>query len=170
MGANYHELRERFRIESTMGEKRVKSPRYALIIPFIYLAILLLVNGCGGVVMAKERINDQKSILSIIGEAEGELYTGKLALSYALINRGTLKGVFGLRSARVKAHKYSDKTYMEAKRSWEYANTHPEQDITNGATGWGNANDMKLFNETKWFSKCYVTKKIGNHFFYACKG
>lgn len=112
------------------------------------------------------RINKQKAILAIIGEGEGENYAGKLALAYTIINRGTFKGVYGLRSKRVLQHKYSEACYQQAKRAWEYAIAHPSLDWT--ATGWGNETDIVLFNKTKWFSKCHITDHIGRHYFYAC--
>lgn len=106
-------------------------------------------------------------ILAIIGEAEGESYQGKLAVAYAIINRGTLQGVYGLRSPRVTGHKYSQNAYNEALNAYKQALNHPLEDITHGATGWGTWQDIQTLKHLTGF---YVTDHIGNHYFYSVVG
>lgn len=110
------------------------------------------------------QIKDQDAILSIIGEGEAESYAGKVALARTIINRGTLKGVYGLKAPRVVRKLYSAKTYQDAKRAWEYAKT--TKDTSWRATGWGNADDVKKFKQTKWWKNCVIVAQVGRHFFY----
>lgn len=117
------------------------------------------------------QINDTQAIKAIIGEAEGEGYSGKEAVGCAIYGRGNLKGVYGLNSPRVKLHKYSKSTYLEAKKAWFTVKTDYIEvcDKYNFPTGWGNAHDMTVFNKTKWFSGCGVVAKVGSHYFYSCE-
>ncbi len=151
--------------ESIYLDKAFQRSTIKKAVVFILAMVLLVVASCR-LAHAEGRINDRDAVLAIIGEGEAEPYIGKLALAYTLINRGTLKGVYGLHAPRVVKHKYSKSTYEDAKRAWEYANANPRGDWS--ATGWGNKADMVLFNKTKWFSKCHVTDHIGGHWFYAC--
>lgn len=123
------------------------------------IAILLLLNGCSSPAMA---YNEEEAIKAVIGEAEGNS-DEMLAVSEAIRHRGTLKGVYGLKSFRVRYHLYSEETYDEAETAWEesrYTN------ITHGATGWGNASDMRKFSRLKWFKHCSITAHIGRQWFY----
>jgi spore germination cell wall hydrolase CwlJ-like protein len=111
------------------------------------------------------RLTDQQAILAIIGEAEGESLQGKIAVAEVIRNRGySLKGIYGIKAPRVVKKLYSQKTYNEAKLAWETSKT---SNLTNGAMGWGNADDVKIFKTQKWFKSCRVTKQIGNHYFWA---
>lgn len=103
-------------------------------------------------------------IKSIIGEAEGEGYPGMLAIALAIRNRGTLHGVYGLHAPRVIKHLYSEHTYLLATKAWK--NSEYSVDITNGATGWGNVEDINIFKTHTWFSRYRITAKIGHHWFY----
>lgn len=106
---------------------------------------------------------DIAKIHAIIGEAEGEGYPGMLAVACAIRNRGSLKGVYGLRAKRVVLHLYSQKTYALAEKAWKESRS---LDITNGATGWGNSEDVDKFCSTPWWKKCEITLQVGNHYFY----
>lgn len=100
--------------------------------------------------------------LAIIGEAEGESYQGKLAVAYAIINRGNLQGVYGLNAPRVKGRKYSDKTYKEALKAYKQALNNPSKDITHGATHW----EGTAFKTPYWAKSMTETVTIGKQRFY----
>lgn len=143
------------------------TPKIPYIIPIMVIAtVLLLMAGCKVLYAGTGHITEREGVLCAIGEAEAEGYEGLLAVSYALQARGTTKGVYGCKAPRVLKHKYSYITYMDASKAWEYAIAHPEDDITNGATGWGNSADLKIFKRTKWWKNCIITARIGNHIFY----
>lgn len=107
--------------------------------------------------------SEKDAINAIIGEAENQGYKGMLAIGCAIRNRGSLKGVYGHRSKRVKNCLYSAKTFVDATRAW---NESSKKDITNGATGWGNAKDIEQFKREGWWHKCIVTVIIKDHIFY----
>lgn len=135
----------------------------SIIVGGIILLILVcsfLLQGCS---IAAE-IPSDKAIKAIIGEAENQGYTGMLAVAGAIHNRGSLKGVYGLHSYRVRHHLYSDRTYKQACRAWNEALK--GIDITHGATGWGNDSDVAIFKNSQWFSSVYFTAHIGDHWFY----
>jgi hypothetical protein len=109
-------------------------------------------------------IPEHKAILCIIGEAENQGFEGLLAIAHAIRNRGTLKGVYGLHAPRVRYHLYSREILKEATLAWEQSAI--DYDITHGATGWGNKEDILKFCWNSWWSKCDVTVHIGDHYFY----
>ncbi len=121
---------------------------------------VLVVLFCGKV----HAYTDQEAILSIIGEAESEPYLGKVAIAASIVNRGHLRGVYGLKSVRVLQHKYSQDVYDEAKLAWEYVK---KNGVGNWqATGWGNAGDIAQFKRKGWFKNCEVVAHVGSHWFY----
>ena len=126
------------------------------------IVYLLLLPGC-----AYGYTNEQ-AVKAIIGEAENQGYEGMLAVAGAIHNRGTLKGVCGLHARRVRLHLYSVKTYNMACMAWKQALN--GVDITNGATGWGNAKDVEIFKHSEWFHFVYFTAHIGEHYFYNTDG
>jgi spore germination cell wall hydrolase CwlJ-like protein len=111
-----------------------------------------------GSVYAKE-LPRERVINAIIGEAEGEGYQGMLAVACAIRNRGTLKGVYGEHSKRVKEHLYSEKTYRMAVKALEMA---LKCDITNGATHW----EGTAFKVPSWAKRMQITVVIGRQRFY----
>ncbi len=126
----------------------------------IIVTILLLSTAS---VAQASGITRDKAILAIIGEGEGEPYQGKLALAYAIINRGTLKGVYGLHAPRVIKHKYSDKVYADCAKAWDYAVSHPTSDITKGASHW----EGTAFKTPYWARNAVVTLTVGHQRFYS---
>jgi hypothetical protein len=97
---------------------------------------------------------------AIIGEAEGEPYEGMLAIAAAIRNRGTLQGVQGLQSERVKKHRYGSKVFVNAIRAYEDSRT---KDPTNGADSW-----FTLDYNAQWIEACEYKVTIGHHKFYKC--
>jgi hypothetical protein len=133
----------------------------------IHWTIVLLIGFCGlfsGCAQAKTPVlTSSTAILAIIGEAEGEGYKGMLAIADAIRNRHNLHGVYGLYSPRVRHHLYSQKTYNLARKAW-LESLH--DDITDGASGWGNNSDLAKFKQNTWWSNCVITAHIGNQWFY----
>ncbi len=139
----------------TQGRKGGRPAARAIVLA---AGMLILLQGCA-LAMGPEH----KVVLAIIGEAEGEGYEGMLAVAGALRNRGNLRGVYGLRARRVIKHLYSRDTYLLAQRAWKQSKG---VDESNGATGWGNEQDVDRFCSTSWWKNCVVTARIGNHWFY----
>lgn len=112
---------------------------------------------------AYPKLTDESAILAIIGEAESEIYLGKLAVAEVIRRRGSLKGIYGVNSPRVKNRKYSQETYLEARSAWfESLKTN----VSLGAQGWGNKADLIQFRKSKWFQTCEIVTQIGNHYFW----
>lgn len=128
---------------------------------YLILTALFLLSGCDSPAMAS--VPADKAILAIIGEAESQHYEGMLAVAGAIRNRGSLRGVYGLKSPRVRKHLYSQKTYDMAETAWIESES---VDTSNHATGWGNEDDINKFCTTTWWSHCVITAHVGDHWFY----
>lgn len=72
------------------------------------------------------------NVRAVMGEASGEGFTGMKAIACAIRNRGTLKGVYGLRAKHID--KEPKRVWDMAQKAWEES---AKEDITNGATHWG---------------------------------
>ncbi len=120
----------------------------------IFLLIVLLF-GTQSYVWAVE-----KEVICVIGEAEGEGYDGMLAVSEAIRNRGSLRGVYGCNSKRVLGQRYSDKVLRTAEQAWK--DSEGPGDITKGATHWEGTN----FKTPYWAKDMIVTATLGNQRFY----
>ena len=112
----------------------------------------------------------QDMLRAIIGEAEGEPYAGKVALAYALRNRGKMSGVYGHKAISLRSgafwrgsRRISASTVDEARNAWNRANSYPSLDPTKGAQFWEN---IKAFGTPYWASSMIKTARIGNHVFY----
>jgi len=108
--------------------------------------------------------NDKNAILAIIGEGENQGYTGMLALAGAIRNRGTLKGVYGIKAPRVVKQKYSKATYRMAQKAWAQS---LKVDITKGADHWEN---IKAFGNPYWAHSMVETFRHKDHVFYKERG
>ena len=86
-----------------------------------------------------------------------------LSVAFAIRNRGTLKGVYGLKAPRIIKRLYSKETYEMAKHQWEISGN--GCDITKGANHWEN---VKAFGDPYWAKSCTETVTIGSHNFYRC--
>jgi hypothetical protein len=103
-------------------------------------------------------IPDKLAIRAIIGEASNQGFRGMLACACALRNRGTLKGVYGVKAKHVDREPRW--VWVQAGKAWEESKTN---DITLGATHWEN---VKAFGTPYWAKSMKKTVKIGNHQFY----
>lgn len=139
-----------------------KLPSAISVIGGIVLCALMLISSCK--VAHAAEIPQEKAVKAIIGEAENQGFQGMLAIAHALRNRGTLRGVYGLNSPRVKHHLYSAKTLAMAQKAWEQSAF--DFDLTHGSTGWGNSKDGQEFAKAKWWNNCVVVFRYKQHFFY----
>ena len=103
---------------------------------------------------------------AIIGEAEGEVYKGKLAVACTIRERGSLRGVYGERAPRVLQHKYSPKVFVDAVRAYEESANTNNCEFVGGATHW----EGTKFKTPYWAKNMIVTATIGNQRFYKTKG
>lgn len=141
-------------VEGIVSQETIRLPRFVLAPLFLFLLI--------SPVYASQ-INEQRAILAVIGEAEGEPYIGKLAVCEVIRRRGSLKGVYGINAPRVKAKKYSQATYNECRKAWlESAKTNHSK----GATHW----EGTKFKTPYWAKDMVVTVVIGSQRFYKERG
>lgn len=124
---------------------------------FLACVVILLINGCR---TAHAEVPETQAVLAIIGEAENQGYEGMLAVACAIRNRGTLKGVYGLKAPRVVQKKYSPKTYAKALTAWRKS---VDCDVTKGADHWEN---VKAFGKPKWAKTMKLTYVCKDHEFY----
>lgn len=105
-----------------------------------------------------EVIKKEDAVKAIIGEASNQGYRGMLAVACGIRNRGTLKGIYGLKAK----HIYKEPMWVwdMARRAWKESE---HNDIVFGATNWEN---IKAFGEPFWAKKMTKTVKIKDHSFY----
>lgn len=101
---------------------------------------------------------ENDAVRAIIGEASGQGYQGMLAVACAIRNRGTLKGVYGLKAKHVD--RQPRWVWVKARKAWKEAK---RRDITRGATHWHNVDRE---GENYWTRKLTKTVKINQHQFY----
>jgi hypothetical protein len=127
-----------------------------------------------------QEIPEDQAVKAIIGEAENQGYDGMLAVSCALRNRGTLRGVFGVNAPRVKKGLYTRGTYLKAKEAWNESKL-DEANMTldkygtpilidkcsfmKGANSWENLN---AFGKPYWADTCKQTVIVKDHVFFKC--
>ena len=113
--------------------------------------------------------NDDKTkirvVNAIIGEAEGEPYRGKLAVACAIRNRGSLQGVYGEKSRRVKERLYSSRVFVDAVRAYEESADPEACRFIGGADHW----EGTAFKTPAWAKDMQVTVTIGRQRFYKTK-
>lgn len=139
--------------------------RWSDLIPLTMAAVtVFLVVGLAIVCFSEptheESIDKKSAVCAIIGEAENQGYQGMLAVAGAIRNRGTLKGVYGVNSPRIKKHLYSKKIFLLAEKAWAVS---ASLDITNGADHWEN---ISAFGCPQWVKKCVETFRYKDHIFY----
>lgn len=123
------------------------------------LALLLLMLAVAA--QADEVLNDDVCIKCVMGEARGEGYQGMVAVSEALRNRGTIRGVYGCHAV-----------FNEPKWVWDLArkawSESAHSNLVNGADHWGST---KV--DGKWIAKMEktmtFTAQVNNHRFYKRK-
>jgi hypothetical protein len=137
----------------------------------ICIYILIILSFCPQASAAgNDDLVKMRIVYSIIGEAEGEPYQGKLAIACAIINRTSkfgsldkaLKGVYGERSPRVLQRKYSSKVLVDAIRAYEESLNVGVCDFVDGATHW----EGTAFKTPYWAKDMILVTTIANQRFY----
>lgn len=106
-------------------------------------------------------IEKSQAIRAIIGEASSQGFQGMLAIACGIRNRGTLKGVYGLKAKHID--KEPEWVWKLARKAWKESATN---DITNGATNWEN---IKAFGEPYWVKSMIKVYEYKDHVFYKKK-
>lgn len=124
------------------------------------VAIVLFVASCG--VVHASVIKDEDAIKAIIGEVSGERVNGSplipmRCVASAIRNRGTLKGVYGLKAPHVS--KQPAWVWKLAKIAWEDS---AECDFVSGATHW----EGTKFKEPYWVKSMIFIKRVANTNYY----
>lgn len=130
----------------------------------LFLSLWMPLQGICSESNPNTHFSDNQAILAVIGEAEDQGYEGMYAIACAIRNRGTLKGVYGINSARVKYHKYSKTVYSQAYKAWQ--NSGNGSDITHGANCWGTKEAIQWLKQENLWNKCKITAVIYDHVFY----
>ena len=122
-----------------------------------YILAIILAFFLHSLVYGEEIPKDQV-IRAMIGEASNQGYEGLYAISCAIRNRGTLKGVYGAKAKRVDSEpawiwKLAERAYLASLSGI---------DVTNGATHWESID----FKTPYWAKDMVVTARIGKHIFY----
>lgn len=119
---------------------------------------------------ASAKISEPLAISALIGEAGGQGDDELLAHAYALKNRGTLDGVYGLKSKWAKHP--SRKTTERAKYAWQWANNCPANlctDPVDGRGDWRSKYDLTLMalrGETLKGDGLYDPVLVGDTYFF----
>lgn len=119
----------------------------------LMLAIILI----AGLVHAEE-IPESKAVRAIMGEASNQGYNGMLAVACAIRNRGTLKGVYGVKAKHVDNE--PKWVWNLARKAWKESAT---RDCTNGADHWEN---VKAFGTPSWTKNMKLVYVCKDHRFY----
>ena len=127
-------------------------PSAIIIITIVALYSLIALVSCEGA-----EIDEKQAIRAIIGEASNQGYEGMLAVACGIRNRGTLKGVYGLKA------KHTDKepkwVFKKAKKAWRESETNR---IHTG-THWEN---IKAFGTPYWVKDMIEVYRVKDHIFY----
>lgn len=157
---NYDPETERLNQMGIMSPKSLYSA-LALMAPVVFLCLFFIFQGCG--LVHAEPLTDKTAVLAVIGEAEGESQTCRIAIAETIRKRGSLKGIYGAHSKRVLAHKYSNKSFLLARAAW-WDSQHTN--YSKGASGWGNKSDLVKFKKCGWFRNCQVVAQIDGTYFW----
>lgn len=104
-----------------------------------------------------------KAVIAILGEAEDQGYKGMLAVAVGIRNRGTLKGVYGLRAERPNTPGMIPAKYWKmAEKAWAES----ERNRIHNADHWEN---IKQFGKPFWVKGMKKICTIGDHVFYTVK-
>lgn len=115
---------------------------------------LLLIPSCN----IAYAYTDREAVRAIIGEASNQDEIGMWAVASAIINRGTLKGVYGLKSPHIDKEptwvwKMAERAYNRAK----------DGDLVHSGTHWENIN---AFGEPYWVKGMIKVYEHKDHVFY----
>lgn len=99
-----------------------------------------------------------------MGEAENQGLKGMTAVAEAIRNRGTLKGVYGVKSPRLK--KAPKWVFAMASKAWDDSQ---KSNLVKNANGWGTDADIEKFKSEGWWNDSLIVTRIGDHTFYKGK-
>ena len=120
--------------------------------------IVILVTLIANTQLTLASIDQEKAVRAIIGEAEDQGDLGMLAVAEAIRNRGTLKGVLGLQSPRIRRAKPI--TWRKARVAWEKSRN---TNTVRNASHWENVN---AFGEPSWAKDMRKVIVVRDHVFY----
>jgi len=106
-------------------------------------------------------LTDEVATECIVGEASGQSYQEQVAISEALRNRNSTRGVYGCTAK----HNSKEPAWVWArcKKAWLESS---KTNLVNGADHWESVN----FHKTPyWTSKMTVTAQVGSSIFYVDK-
>ena len=103
-------------------------------------------------------IDSRLAVRAIVGEAANQGERGMLAVAGAIRNRGTLRGVYGVKNPI--ADRQPAWVWARAEKAWRESATN---DVTHGATHWENC---RAFGTPAWARSMTVTATIKDHTFF----
>lgn len=137
------------------------------------LAFILALMMCGACHAKNANISEIQAIRALIGEGESESLMGMTALGEVIRTRGSFKGIYGYNAVKyVNGRYYRGKRAIapavvsKAVKAWRMS---ASTNYSLQADGWGNASDLVIFKRSKWFKNCYITVKIGAHYFWKAR-
>lgn len=154
---------------------------------FKMLAIMIMITVSSVSIGYCAELSRSNVIKAILGESESESLQGKIAIGETIRNRNSIKGVCAVRNVVVINGEYFKRVSLKSKyykrtgkrlrpipkeeleqsiKAYEISKT---SNIVPNAIGWGSREDLEIFKTQAWFKRCYITKQIGNHYFYAVK-
>ena len=106
-------------------------------------------------------LTDEIAVPCIVGEASGQSYQEQVAISEALRNRNSTRGVYGCTAK----HNSKEPAWVWArcKKAWLESS---KTNLVNGADHWESTN----FKIPSWASKMTVTAQVGSSVFYKKRG
>lgn len=109
---------------------------------------------------------DEQAIHAIIGEAENQGEQGMIYVACAIVNRGTLKGVYGLHAPRVVHHKYSEMVLNEAHTAWDLVHKEDGWQYCQAVQGASNWENTTAFGLPGWAKQMKVVLVYRDHKFF----
>lgn len=120
-----------------------------------YMVCLCIILACVGIAHAE--VDDSLAVRAIIGEAGNQGYHGMLAVAVGIRNRGTLKGVYGVKAKHVD--KEPTWVWDMARKAWAES----EHNRIHTGTHWEN---IKAFGTPYWVASMTMVYQYKDHNFY----
>ena len=163
LGASINRLKAKgYQIEGEIEinqETKKHWKRYFLVTAYALLVFFFMITD--SFAQLKPAYTDEQVVRAIIGEAGNQGFQGMYAVACAIINRGTLKGVYGLKSKQVDKEpawvwKMARKAFSDAKKA-----------IVAERAKYGNHwENIKAFGNPKWAAKMKEVYRYKDHVFY----
>ena len=125
------------------------------------LILILIVLALDAHAQLQPAFSEENILRAGIGEASGEGEDGLYAVYCAILNRGTLKGVYGLTAGHIQNEPQwvlnrARKAYLRAKSAYH----------SGGCQVYGTHWESVRFKEPYWAKSMVKTVKVKNHQFY----